>query len=775
MPFPFNWLDLAWLIPLPPLLAFVAIILYAHRDQALSRKLVINGMSVALLLALIVFWQAATLPVGGGERAYESAPIRWLSTGKERLALGVYVDPLTAVMLFTIPLVSLIIFVYSKGYMNGGASQANWRDNHFFAYLSLLAGGMLGMAVFNNLLAFFIFWTLTSVGAYLLIGFRRGAAGDQAGLKAFIVTGIGDLFFLLGLALLYAEVGSLAYGDVFSPETLDQLANTPCLGASAATVIALLLFGGAVGKSAQFPLHVWLPDVIESPTPASAMIQSAATASAGAFLIARVYPMFQAADVGVLSIGGVPFIVFVGALTAFGASCIAVAQRDVKRMLTFSTINQLGYVIAALGVGAYAAGVFHLVAHIFMKALLVLGAGSLIRGIDRGRQQARERAPEEPETPFDPGDLIYMGGLRWRMARTYWAFLIGGLALSLLPLVTASFWSASERVYGADVALSDIRPAFWILSAAMGVTALYTARQLYMTFAGQPRTDAAVYASESGPALIRPLVILAMCVVCLGWLGLPERFPLVGGLIPRWFYDFVGSTSGAGERALATPTAQYPLTLGLAFTFGGWFVGWLIYKLKPMQAGDVDRIEAAMRLFRLGWFHAWLSDCLYIDRLYQKTFVNGAIRLSDALARFDSGGEGSRGVVDGLAHGAGLAGRALSDAAGWLDARIVDGAVNRLGALAGALSQIAERCDARAIDALVNRLGVGGRRVSTALYFLDRRVIDRLVDGIGQLAHFLGGRVRSIQTGRVQSYLLIAVATILALIITFFMILQLRI
>ncbi len=774
MPLTFNWLDLACFIPLLPLLAFVVIVLYAYRDQALSRKLVVGGMSVALLLALIVFWQAATLPVGGGERAYESATIRWLSTGKERLALGIYVDPLAAVMLFTISFVSLMIFVYSKGYMNVGTSQVDPRDSRFFAYLSLMAGGMLGMAISNNLLAFFIFWELMSVCVYLLIGFRRGT-NNFAGLKAFVVIGIGDLFFLLGLALLYTEVGSLAYRDIFSLETLDQLANTPFLGTSVATVVALLFFGGAVGKSAQFPLHVWLPDVIKTPTPASALIQSAATASAGAFLIARAYPMFQAADAGALSIGGVPFIVFVGALTAFGASCIAIAQRDVKRMLAFSTINQLGYVIAALGIGAYAAGVFHLLAHMFLKALLVLGAGSLTRGMERGRQQAQERAPEEQETSFDPGDLIDMGGLRWRMARTYWAFLIGALALSLLPLISASCWSASERVYGADLALADVRPAFWILSAAMGLTALYAARQLFMIFAGQPRTDAAVYASESGPALIRPMLVLAACAVCLGWLGIPERFPLIGGLIPRWFYDFVGSTSGAGEQALATPSAEHPLTMGLIFTLGGWLIGWLIYKLKPMQAGDVDRVEATMRLFRLGWLHTWLRECLYIDRIYQKTLVNGAIWVSGVLAHFDSGVGGARGVVDGLAHGIGLAGRALSDAAAWLDARLLDGAVNRLGALAGALSNVTAWCDARAIDPFVNQVGVVGRLVSTGLQCFDRRVVDRFVNGIGELAEFLGGRIRPIQTGRVQSYLLIAVTTILALIITFFMILQLHI
>jgi NADH-quinone oxidoreductase subunit L len=756
-------LNLAWLIPLFPFLAFVAIPLATYRNRQLSHSLVIGGIGIAFVLSQIVFWAAVALPVGGGEHAFESTLVPWLSAGVERFTLGVYIDPATTVMLFMVPLVCLMIFIYSVGYMNFGTPEVDPRYSRFFSYMSLFATGMLGMVVFNNLLAFFIFWEIMGTCSYLLIGFwYEKTSAFQAGLKAFLVTKVGDLFFMLGLALLYAEVGSLAYRDIFSVETLEHLAHTPFLSTplSVASVIALLIFGGTVGKSAQFPLHVWLPDAMEGPTPVSALIHAATMVSAGVFLVVRTFPLFAAAGGGV----HMTVVAAIGAFTAIFSSVIAVAQNDIKRVLAFSTISQLGYMVAALGIGAYVAGAFHLITHAFFKALLFLGSGSVIHGMEHGHHHAHahgehhEEHGENSHEAFDPNDMTNMGGLAKRMPRTFWTFLIGGLALSGFPLITAGFWSKDEILAQAY----ELAPAvFWVLAVAAGLTAFYTMRQICMTFLGQPRTSAAGHAPESVPSMTVPLMILAVFAVGLGWAGIPENLPLIGGVIPNWFHHFVGSTIEAGEAGehaarvaghLAEAAHGFvwqPLALGLTFGLGGLAVGWLVYGRKPMRAGEADRVEAAMRKVGLGWLYNAMRDKFYFDEIYQATFVNGFIWLAKVFDAFDYGQDGKHGVVDGLVNLAGRVGRGLSQVSNWIDTRIVDGLVN-----------------------LAGRAGILGSEAANAV---DLQVVDGAVDGIGDVVRAGGRAIRPIQTGRVQNYLLLASLMVLALIAAFFMILFLQI
>jgi len=776
-------LNLAWFIPLFPFLAFVAIPLVTYRNRKLSHGLVIGGIGIAFVLSQIVLWRAVTLPVGGGEHAYESTLIHWLSAGHERFELGVYIDPATAVMLFMVPLVCMMIFIYSVGYMNFGTDQVDPRYSRFFSYLSLFATGMLGMIVFNNLLAFFIFWEIMGTCSYLLIGFwyeknypdPNKITPRQAGLKAFIVTKVGDLFFMLGLALLYAEVGSLSYSEIFRPETLEHLAHTPFLGTSMATVIALLLFGGTVGKSAQFPLHVWLPDAMEGPTPVSALIHAATMVSAGVFLVVRAFPILQVADTGVLAIGGIPFVAFIGAFTAIFSSIMAVAQDDIKGVLAFSTISQLGYMIAALGIGAYVAGAFHLITHAFFKALLFLGSGSVIHGMEHGHHHAHSHHHEHEghenaheEEWFNPNDMKLMGGLGRRMPRTFWTFLIGGLALAGFPLVTAGFWSKDEIL---AQAYEPSPVVFWILVVAAGITAFYTMRQICLTFAGQPRTEAAKHVPESVSSMTVPLIILAVFAVCLGWVGIPEHFPVIGGVVPNWFHEFVGSTIESGEHAAKiaghlsegehTSHSQLPLIMGLTFGLGGLALGWLVYGRKPLQAGDMDPVEAAMRKVRLGWFYEAMRNRFYFDWLYQKTFVNGSLWLANVFDSFDYGQPEKREVEGKVVlvekHG------------------VVDGLVNLVGRFGKALSGIANWLDVNIVDRLVNLAGLLGRSTSTALDVIDLRVVDGAVNGVGSVVKAGGQAIRPIQTGRVQNYLLLASLMVLALVATFFMILFLQI
>jgi len=758
-------LNLTWLIPLFPFLACVAIPLCTHRDRKLSHQLAIGGIGMTFVLAQIVFWKAVTLPVGGGEHAFESTLIHWLSAGGEQFTLGVYVDPVTAVMLFMVPLVCLMIFIYSVGYMNFGTDKVDPRYSRFFAYLSLSTTAMLGMVVFNNLLTFFFFWEIMGACSYLLVGFwYEKKSAVQAGLKMFLVTKVGDLFFMLGLVLLYAEVGSLAYRDIFSPEALEHLAHTPFLTTqwSMATVIALLFFGGTVGKSAQFPLHVWLPDAVECPTPASALIQAATTVSAGVFLVMRAFPIFAVAE-SVLAIGGIhiPIVALVGALTAILASIVAVAQNDIQRMLALSTISQLGYVTAALGIGAYAAGAFHLIIHAFCKALLFLGCGSVIHGMKHGHHDDRRLG----DSRFS--DMMNMGGLAKHMPRTYRTFLIGGLALSGFPLVTAGFWSQHEILARAY----ELSPTvFWVLAVVAGLTAFYTMRQICLTFCGQPRTEAAEHAPESEPSMTVPLIILAVFAVGLGWVDIPARFPVVGGWLPDWFHHFVRSMVETGHATEAAHGFMWqPLALGVAFGLGGLALGWLVYGWKPMQTSETDRVEAAMRKMWLGWLYELTRDRFRTGEIYRATLVRGSILLADLCYAFDHG------VVDGLVNLVGRFGRALCRASDWLDANIVDALVNLVGRAGRGISEVSGILDLRVIDRLVDLTGLGARALSDASVVVEVKVVDSVVDGAGDAIRAGGRFIHPIQTGRVQNYLLLACLMVLALVLTFFIILCLQI
>ena len=781
-------LNLAWLIPLFPALAFVAIALFTYRSRALSHWVTISGIGLAFLAAQVVFWRAVTLPVKGGEHAFESAIAPWVIAGVERLGIGVYVDPASTIMLFMVPLVCMMIFIYSVGYMNFGTPEVDPRYSRFFCYLSLFAMGMLGMVVFNNLLAFFIFWEIMGTCSYLLIGFWYDKSypdpdkitPKEAGLKAFIVTKIGDLFFMLGLALLYAQVGSLAYHDIFAPETLDQLAHTQFLGSTAATWIALLLFGGTVGKSAQFPLHVWLPDAMEGPTPVSALIHAATMVSAGVFLVVRTFPIFQVANASVLAVGGIPFVAFIGAFTAIFSSIMAIAQDDIKGVLAFSTISQLGYMVAALGIGAYVAGAFHLITHAFFKALLFLGSGSVIHGVEHGHHIIHEHAHgehaahggadkhgrheeqeghshEDVEGWFNPNDMKNMGGLAKRMPRTFWTFLIGGLALSGFPLFTAGFWSKDEILAQAF----ELSPAvFWTLGIAAGITAFYTMRQICLTFLGKPRTEAAEHAPESVSWMTVPLIILAIFAVSLGWAGIPEHFPVIGGIVPNWFHHFVGATIETAESGHAARVAGHlaetahgfvwqPLVLSVVFALGGLGLGWLVYGRRPLVAGEMDPVEGAMRNVGLGWLYEAMANRFYFDELYQAVIVRPSIWLADMFDAFDYGKSGGHGVVDGAVMALGSIGKLMSEVSGWVDDKVVDG--------------------------LVDLAGSAGVLLSNGFNGFDIKVIDGAVNGVGKAVKGGGKAVRPIQTGKLQDYLLLASFAVLALILTFFVILYLQI
>jgi NADH-quinone oxidoreductase subunit L len=572
-----------------------------------------------------------------------------------------------------------------------------------------------------------IFWEIMGLCSYLLISFwfarryedPKQITPKQAGLKAFLTTRVGDTIMLAGILLLSIQAGSLSFADIFQPKTLAKLATTtvnlPIAGAvSWATLIAILIFFGAIGKSAQFPLHVWLPDAMEGPTPVSALIHAATMVSAGVYLIIRMYPLMVAGAGG----GTLQFIAFIGTFTALFAATIAVAQNDIKKVLAYSTISQLGFMFAALGIGAYVAATFHLLMHAFFKGLLFLGSGSVIHGMEHGHHEAlHDPAPEEHRehdqaAGFNPQDMRNMGGLFTRMPRTAWTFIIGGLALSGFPIVTAGFWSKDEILGYAYGTRHPIVLLALVLAALL--TAFYTGRQIMMTFFGRPRTAAAEHASEHDSIfawMTWPLIVLAVFAVVAGWVGIPSDFPVLGTFSSNPFHH----TIGGGGEALAIPIEEIPFSsvpvlVSILVALGGLTLGWLIYRgyasrqISPEES-PFERLDPLER--RLGRVYGWLQDKYGFDELYDAVFVKTTKRLSNWLYRVD---------------------------------------------------------DLWVIDPFVDWVGSLWRRISDASRWADAHIVDAAVDGVGAITTRLGGYARTIQTGRVQNYLLVLLVTVSVLL-----------
>jgi NADH-quinone oxidoreductase subunit L len=629
-----NYEILTWLIPLPPLIAFFVIFLATHKNNKLSHSLAIAAAGLSWLLSMMVFFFAI-----GNQEVIEKgliSSISWLPTADTWLKIGIQVDALTVITLFFVAWTVLMIFIYSVGYHNYGQPKGDHdrpglpphgaelidqdgKHKHvlsiepmyarFFGFISLFAFAMYVLVVSNNLLTLYIGWEIMGLCSYLLIGFWYAKPSAKAAAqKAFLTTRIGDVFMLIGLAALYTLTGSLQYEVIFSEIVLHDLATSlsPVFGLSWAGLIGLLIFLGVVGKSSQFPLHVWLPDAMEGPTPVSAMIHAATMVSAGVYLAIRFFPVLSAGwDGGSALTTPMVVMAVIGSFTALFAATIAVAQRDVKRVLAYSTISQLGFMIAALGVGAYIAAAFHLVTHAFFKALLFLGSGSIIHGMEHGVLHTQEH--------IDPQDMYNMGGLRKKMPITFFTFLIGGFALAGFPFVTAGFWSKDEILSGAFNGGFTI--VFWVLAVSALLTAFYTMRQISLVFLGKPRTTAAEHAHETTATMTFPLVILSVFALSIGWVGIPEYFPVIGGMIPNWFETFLGSMLH-GEHAVVHHSS-IPLITSLVVSLGGLFLGGLVYR--NINDTEKDPLE-----WSLAGFYKVLVNKYYIDEIYQIVFIRPA-------------------------------------------------------------------------------------------------------------------------------------------------------
>jgi NADH-quinone oxidoreductase subunit L len=703
---------LVWLLPLPPILAFFSIVLLTNRHRALSHSIAVGAALLSWLGSMVVIFRAVQTEHLGANPI--TSVINWFPTGDTWLQIGIRIDPLSAATLFFVAWTILMIFIYSVGYHNYGQPAgdhdqkglqphgATIADEHghqhiipsiepmysrFFAFIGMFAFGMYTLVVSDNLLTLFVGWEIMGLCSYLLIGFwYQKPSARAAMIKAFLTTRVGDVFMLLGIAYLYSAVGSLSYTEIFKPETLQTLAESPAiggfLGLSAAGLIGILLFFGTIGKSAQFPLHVWLPDAMEGPTPVSAMIHAATMVSAGVYMVIRMFPLISAGSEHGSLTPAMTLMTVIGAFTAIFAATIAVAQNDIKRVLAYSTISQLGYMIAALGIGAYVAAAFHLITHAFFKALLFLGSGSVIHGVEHGVLHTGENV--------DPQDMFNMGGLRKKMPITFWTFLIGGLALSGFPLFTAGFWSKDEIL--ADAFGHSHWVVFFILAIAALLTAFYTMRQITLTFLGKPRSESAHHAQEMPWTMTLPLVILAVFAISIGWLGISETFPVIGGIIPNYVHEFIGST--LTEMPEALPFNIWPLVVSLIVALGGLTLGWLLYR--NQKAGAEDPLKTA-----LGPVHTLLKNKYYIDEIYNTVFVRPAYWISDTFTYQIL----DRGIIDGILH---------------FIARIAS--------------------------------NVGG----ILRNYFDKPIVNGFGDFVGEGVKKVGRSLKVIQTGRVQQYLLMA-------------------
>lgn len=576
-----SWIDYAWLIPVFPAIAFVLIVFVTKKVRMLSALTAIAAMALSLIFSLGVLFQVLGSHITMETPVEYSIP--WLSVPGVHITAGVLIDPLTAVMLAVVTIIALLVEIYSVGYM---ADDEGF--SRFFAYLSLFTFSMLGLVVANNYFQMFFFWELVGLCSYLLIGFYfyKNSAAD-ANKKAFITNRVADFGFMLGIFFLWLVFGTFNFQEL--AEAIHHYENVGFL-----TLAAILVFIGPVGKSAQFPLHVWLPDAMEGPTPVSALIHAATMVAAGVYLLARGFVLFHAAPTALL------VVAYIGGFTSLFAATIAITQDDIKRILAFSTLSQLGYMVMVIGVGSITAGMFHLTTHAFFKALLFLGAGSAIHAV-------------HSNSIFD------MGGLYKKMKVTTWTFVIGALALAgIFPL--AGFWSKDEILLVTKEA--GFTGLYVIGSFVAFLTAFYMFRLIFIAFFGEKHSDH--HAHESPLTMTVPLIILAVFSVFIGFIGAPF---VEHGFASLIYFEHPHHAE-PDYGLMITSTIIALAGIGLA---------WLLYGKK---AYDPEKLK---QRFLPIW--TLLYNKYYIDEVYQWFFDNVVMNIGAAFKWHD------RKVVDGIADG----------------------------------------------------------------------------------------------------------------------------
>jgi NADH-quinone oxidoreductase subunit L len=627
---------LRWIIFLPLLGAIVNGLL-GSMIQKRSGKGAISFLACTPVILAFLLSVRAFLSLKGldpEQRFLIDSLYPWINLGSLRVDMAFLVDPLSAVMILVVTGVGGLIHIYATGYMH--EDRAYWR---FFAYLNLFTAAMLTLVLGDNVLLMFVGWEGVGLCSYALIGFwYQDHANARAGNKAFIVNRVGDFGFVLGMFLLFWSFNAQGHGTLTFREMAkwtSTLQGQTLWGIGVVTLATLFLFIGATGKSAQIPLFVWLPDAMAGPTPVSALIHAATMVTAGVYMTARLNFLFSMAP------ATLHIIAWIGVLTALVAATIALTQYDIKKVLAYSTVSQLGYMFIGVGVGGYAAAVFHLVTHAFFKACLFLGAGSVIHSMHHEQ------------------DMRMMGGLRRHMPVTFWTFAISVLAISGTPL-TAGFFSKDEILWQAFSSPHGDK-FIWVLAVVgAGLTAFYMFRQFFMVFFGECRADhhTQEHLHESPKAMILPLIILAFGALFAGWVGLPAV--LGGSQFSRWLEPVMG---GHAEEQ-----ASHALELGLMVTsiavaIGGFFIAYLMYYREAIAPERFSNLAG-------GYFYRLFDRKYYLDEIYQTIFVNGTLLLARIGSLFDQY------IIDGVVDGSAALTRFVSWLNGLFDNYVIDGMVN---------------------------------------------------------------------------------------------------
>ncbi len=736
------------IVLLLPLISFVTLIFLGKRLSRQGDWLGTSVLFICLAISFFIMYQKLTVfdePI--------SLSFKWVDFGNVPLLgflqmyLGLVIDNLSAIMMVVVCIVSALVHLFSIGYMKGDV-----RYTRYFAYLGLFTFSMLVIVLTNNFFTMYVGWELVGISSYLLIGhwYEKKSASDAA-IKAFVVNRIGDIGMFTGILILYYTFRTFGFNEIFSAI---QSGHIPMGSESWLTAAGILIFCGAIGKSAQFPLHVWLPDAMEGPTPVSALIHAATMVAAGVYLVARTFPMMTASALIVIA--------YVGAITAFISATIAIAQNDIKKVLAYSTISQLGYMVMGLGVGAYTAGFFHLTTHAMFKAGLFLGSGSVIYAMHKALHH-------QGDHHTDAQDIRNMGGLGKKMPITFFAFLMYTLAISGVPF-TSGFLSKDEVLAG-TLAFGGLTGHYLIPIVGFlvaGLTAFYMFRLVIITFLGDPvDANRIEHIHESPKTMTIPLIIFAV----LSFFVFFSFNPF--GASSGWFYHAIERPiSVVPETVRATEIEKFEealhhshipaMALSLIVAGIGILLAFVTYKWKKINADTLAEKYSGLYKFLL---NKW-----YFDELYSAVIVGGTLAVTRILRWFDNN------IIDGIVNG--TAGWTKGIVFGYTDhSKEQKASATALLIIGGIVSVVAAIFVGQWFygqHALISAIVMGLLTAGLTFFFFwagaggfDQRVVDGLVNGMAYFSGFFGILLRKTQTGRVQSYIIFVILGVMVLFYVF--------
>ena len=663
-----------------PLLAFVVQIFFGKKLPRQGDWVSIFAIMTSLILAIIMF---VSMLAGYDPDFKEEASFTWLDMGAFKIRLGFLIDNLTIIMLLVVTLISTCTHIFSTEYLKGDI-----RYSRYFAYLGLFTFSMNGIVLANNLISMYMFWELVGVSSYLLIGhwFEKDSAAD-ASKKAFLTNRVGDIGFFIGIMLIYNAIGSFAFGDIFDGVASEMISGTTL------TLAGVGLFMGAMGKSSQFPLHIWLPDAMEGPTPVSALMHAATMVAAGVYLSVRIFP--------ILTPDALLVVAYIGGFTALFAASIAITQRDIKKVLAYSTVSQLGYMILAVGTGVYTAAFFHLLTHAMFKANLFYGSGSVIHSMHHALHEKHDH-----ET--DPQDMMNMGGFRSKMPITHWSMLLSTMAIAGVPLFSG--FLSKDAILAGTLSFAQHHPQHFLLPifgfGAALITAFYMFRMMFLTFYGEPQMPELIEDIHESPKVMSGPLILLGGLSFFIWYTLPYFNPMSSH---GWFTDLViprdasvpGNLSAFVIEEGAHHAHHMAMYISIAVAVMGILLSWLFYIKKSLSADAWAN--------RFGFLFHWSQNKYYFDENYSRYLYQPTMRLAKKVA--------------------------------WIDWELYDKYfINGFGRLTNFTSKVVGKFDYETIDQI-------------------------LVDGTGRIVNYLGRSLKIIQTGKLQNYVLYVTGGLIILMI----------